>query len=86
MIKDKAGNAYGGGRVTAHDSLGPNLSLSKSGDLSNDEITVTITTDEQLNAIPTVYVTMAAKDGKAPTAEHRSYRGCAADGRVELRI
>ena len=67
VIKDKAGNAYGGGRVTAHDSLGPNLSLSKSGDLSNDEITVTITTDEQLNAIPTVYVTMAAKDGKAPT-------------------
>ena len=75
VIKDKAGNAYGGGRVTAHDSLGPNLSLSKSGDLSNDEITVTITTDEQLNAIPTVYVTMAAKDGKAPTEDTEAIEG-----------
>ena len=86
VIKDKAGNAYGGSRTEAHDSLGPNLSLTKSGALSNDEITVTITTDEQLNAIPTVYVTMAAKDGKAPINVDRARRGCAADGRVELRI
>lgn len=54
-IKDKAGNAFVGKRVPkAVDGLGPNLSLSKSTELSNDRVTVTITTDEQLNASPTV--------------------------------
>ena len=48
-IMDKAGNAYGGGRIAkAGDGLGPNLSLSESGDLSDSKVTVTIATDEQL--------------------------------------
>ena len=34
----------------AADGLGPNLSLSKSGDLSDEDVTVTITTDEQLSS------------------------------------
>ena len=60
LIADKAGNAFGGQRVgKATDKLGPNLSLSRSADLSNDKVTVTITTDEQLNAAPTVTVNMA---------------------------
>ena len=65
VIKDKAGNAFGGARIAkAADKLGPNLSLSKSADLSNDEITVTITTDEQLNASPTVTINRATdKEG-----------------------
>ena len=53
-ITDKAGNAYGGERTTAVDGLGPNLSLSKSGDLSKEKVTVTISTDEQLSKLPTV--------------------------------
>ena len=69
VIKDKAGNAFGGARVgKASDKLGPNLSLSKSADLSNDEITITITSDEQLNASPTVTLAMASdKDGNVGT-------------------
>ena len=60
VIMDKAGNAFGGKRISkAVDGLGPNLSLSKSADLSNDKVTVTITTDEQLNASPTVTVNEA---------------------------
>ena len=52
---DKAGNAYGGGRISkAGDGLGPNLSLTESGDLSDEKVTVTITTDEQLASLPTV--------------------------------
>ena len=52
---DKAGNAYGGGRIAkAADGLGPNLSLSESGDLSKEKVTVTINTDEQLASLPTV--------------------------------
>jgi hypothetical protein len=55
QIMDKAGNAYGGGRIAkAGDGLGPNLSLSESGDLSKEKVTVTITTDEQLASLPTV--------------------------------
>ena len=55
QIKDKAGNAYGGERIAkAKDGLGPNLSLSKSGDLSKDKVTVTVTTDEQLSQLPEV--------------------------------
>ena len=64
-ITDRAGNAYSGTSVTAVDKLGPNLSLSKSASLSNEKVTITITTDEQLNAFPTVWVTKAAKDGTA---------------------
>ena len=64
LIKDKAGNAFGGTRVSrAVDKLGPNLTLSKDADLSNDKITVTITTDEQLNASPTVTVNTTDADG-----------------------
>ena len=65
VVMDKAGNAFGGKRVSkAVDGLGPNLSLSRNADLSNDKITVTITTDEQLNAIPTVTIGEASnKDG-----------------------
>ena len=67
VVKDKAGNAVDSRSIDkAHDGLGPNLELSKSGDLSNDKVTVTITTDEQLNAVPTVWVTEAMdKDGTA---------------------
>ena len=66
VVMDKAGNAFGGERVgKAADKLGPNLSLSKSADLSNDKVIVTITTDEQLNASPTVTVNKATtSDGE----------------------
>lgn len=64
-IMDKAGNALAAVRQKAADGLGPVLSLSESADLSNDEVTLTITTDEQLTAAPTVYVTPADKDGNA---------------------
>ena len=57
QIKDKAGNAYGGTRISkAGDGLGPNLSLAKNSDLSDEKVTVTITTDEQLSSLPTVTV------------------------------
>ena len=75
VIKDKAGNAYGGARRKAEDNLGPNMTLSKSGDLSNDEITITITTDEQLEAIPEVWVTQAAKDGTATGSDDTKISG-----------
>ena len=54
-ITDKAGNAFGGRRIDkAADGLGPNLSLAESGDLSDEKVTITITTDEQLASLPTV--------------------------------
>ena len=54
-ITDKAGNAFPGTRVSkARDGLGPNLSLSKSGDLSDESVTITISTDEQLSSLPDV--------------------------------
>ena len=55
LIMDKAGNAFGGARINkANDRLGPVLDLSEDADLSNEKITVTITTDEQLGAVPSV--------------------------------
>lgn len=49
------------------DTIGPNLTLSKSADLSKDKVEVTITTDEQLGESPTVYVTRVTEDdGAAP--------------------
>lgn len=69
QITDKAGNAVVAARQRAVDQLGPNLTLSKSASLSNDKVTITITTDEQLNATPTVYVTEAAADGTAEIGE-----------------
>ena len=58
QIKDKAGNAFGGKRIPkASDGLGPNLSLSKDGDLSKSKVTVTIATDEQLSDLPDVTLT-----------------------------
>ena len=71
QITDKAGNAVEcrRQRERAVDQLGPNLTLSKSADLSNDKVTITITTDEQLNATPTVYVTQAAANGAAEIGE-----------------
>ena len=55
QIMDKAGNAYGGGRIAkAADGLGPNLSLAEDADLSKEKVTVTISTDEQLASLPTV--------------------------------
>ena len=55
VIMDKAGNAFGGTRVDkATDGVGPNLSLSEDADLSNSKITITISADEQLGALPKV--------------------------------
>ena len=55
LIMDKAGNAFGGTRVgKANDGLGPNLALAEDADLSKEKVTITITTDEQLSALPTV--------------------------------
>ena len=65
QIRDKAGNAVTAARDRAVDKLGPNLTLSKSADLSNDKVTITVTSDEQLNASPTIYVTEAKLDGTA---------------------
>ena len=64
QIKDKAGNAFGGIRISkAGDGLGPNLSLSKSGDLSKEKVTVTIATDEQLSALPIVTLSRVINSG-----------------------
>lgn len=65
VIMDKAGNAFGGARVDkAVDSLGPNLSLSEDSDLSKTRVAVTISTDEQLGALPTVMLgRVINKDG-----------------------
>ena len=64
VIMDKAGNAFAGIRISkAADHLGPNLTLSESADLSNDKITVTITSDELLDGIPTVTVNTTEDDG-----------------------
>ena len=68
VITDKAGNAFDGARGQASDSLGPNLTLSKSSDLSNGELDITVTTDEQLNALPAVWVTPADDEGVAESA------------------
>ena len=55
QIMDKAGNAYGGGRISkAGDGLGPNLSLAEDADLSDEKVTITIGTDEQLDNLPVV--------------------------------
>ena len=54
-IMDKAGNVYPGGTIReADDGLGPIFSLSEDKDLSNEKVTVTIATDEQLATSPTV--------------------------------
>ena len=55
VIKDKAGNALGAvSPQKAADGLGPNLTLAKSTNLSNDKVTVTISADELLSASPDV--------------------------------
>ena len=54
LIKDKAGNAFTGSSQTAVDGLGPNLSVSKSGDLSKSKVELTISSDEQLKIEPPV--------------------------------
>ena len=70
VIRDKAGNAFGGARIAkAEDRLGPNLSLAKNSDLSNDKVRVTIETDEQLNDDPVVLITKTTdRDGAADSA------------------
>ena len=57
VIKDRAGNAFGGDTIKADDRLGPNLSLSKSDALSNKDVRLTVSTDEQLSAAPRIWVT-----------------------------
>ena len=42
VIKDKAGNAFGGDSQTASDGLGPNMSLSKGSDLNKKSVEITI--------------------------------------------
>ena len=55
VIKDNAGNALGATTpAKAVDGLGPNLTLSKNTNISNKEVKVTITADEQLSSAPTV--------------------------------
>ena len=54
VIADKAGNAFDSKNMKAKDGLGPNMSLAKSGDLSKEKVTVTVTTDEQLSRLPSV--------------------------------
>ena len=63
VIKDRAGNAYGGDTVRTDDRLGPNLSLSKSGPLSNKEVAVTVSTDEQLASSPKIWITKVSSQG-----------------------
>jgi hypothetical protein len=69
IIKDLAGNAYGGRTSKAEDRLGPNLSLTRSGALSKKDITVTIDTDEQLNDVPEVTRSVVGKDGTLSGAD-----------------
>ena len=53
ILRDKAGNSFGGVRVgKATDNLGPNLGLAKDTDLSNEEVVITISTDEALSKAP----------------------------------
>ena len=69
IIKDLAGNAYGGRTSKAEDRLGPNLSLSRSAGLSKKDVTVTIDTDEQLNDLPSVTRSVVGKDGALSGAD-----------------
>ena len=55
MVADKAGNTASGTTKSSKnviDGLGPNLTLAKSAPLSNDKVTITITSDEQLGDVP----------------------------------
>ena len=55
IVADKAGNTASGATKSSKnvvDGLGPNLTLAKSAALSNDEVTITITSDEQLGDVP----------------------------------
>ena len=67
VIKDRAGNAFGGDTVRADDRLGPNLSLSKTGELSNEDISITVTTDEQLSSAPTIWISKVGDRAGAVT-------------------
>lgn len=65
VVKDKAGNTVAGTRTKAADGLGPNLTLTKSASISNDKVTITIASDEQLKQLPQVWVQEAAANGAA---------------------
>ena len=69
QLRDKAGNAWGGARVgKATDNLGPNLGLAKDTDLSNEEVVVTISTDEALSKAPGIALSRVVdKDGNFVT-------------------
>ncbi len=68
-LRDKAGNAWGGTRVgKATDNLGPNLGLVKDADLSDEEVVVTISTDEALSKAPAITLSRVVdKDGNFVT-------------------
>lgn len=65
-IRDRVGNAIDEEQLLARDGLGPNLSLSATSRLSSGEVTVHITTDEQLHDPPALWVTRVGTGGAAP--------------------
>ncbi len=65
VIRDRAGNAYGGDTIRAVDRLGPNLSLDKDKALSNEKVKITISSDEQLGAAPQLWVTKVTTNAGA---------------------
>ena len=57
-VMDRAGNTRGEGSLTAIvDGLAPVLTVTPSGDIANDEITLTVTASERLGLNPDVQVT-----------------------------
>ena len=57
VVKDKAGNSLNTAATPskATDGIGPSLSLSKSADISNSAVTITIESDEDLGAAPDLW-------------------------------
>ena len=57
-VRDRAGNTRKEGNLTAIvDGLAPVLTVTPSGDIANDEITITVTSSERLGLNPDVQVT-----------------------------
>ena len=67
VIKDRAGNAYGGSTIRAVDRLGPDLTLSNDKDLSNGTVKITVTANEQMGAAPNLWVTKVTDDAGTAT-------------------
>ncbi len=66
VIKDNAGNAVSNQATPtrATDKLGPGLTLTESDDLSNSSVTITIVSDEDLGAPPSLWNALVEETGE----------------------